>query len=117
VLFRPFSLVLEQRDAKTHGTTEAADADRLAARDLLSRFDAGLAEARAVAHAQAEVIRQETQAREKAIFEEAKTAVNARQGALRAALEKEAASARESLRSDARAMADEMVATVLGKKA
>lgn len=117
VLFRPFISVLDQRDDSTHGAVEAAEADRAAAGALRGRFDAGIAEAKAAAHRQAEIIRRETQAREAAIFEEAKADVSARLGALHAALERESASVRESLKLEARSLADAMVAAVLGKKA
>jgi len=116
LLFRPFVTVLDQREASTHGAVEAAEADRSAADALRKRFEAEIADAKTTAHEQAERIRRETRAREVAIFEEAKTEVGAHLGALRAALEREAASARESLSVEARGLADAMVAAVLGRK-
>ena len=117
VLFRPFVAVLDQRDHSTRGTVEAAEADRVAAEVLRGRFEAGIAEAKAAAHSQAEVIRRETQAREAAIFDEAKADASARLGELHTALERESASVRESLKHDARSLADAMVVAVLGTKA
>jgi F0F1-type ATP synthase membrane subunit b/b' len=116
VLFRPFVTVLDQRDASTHGAVETAEADRATASDLRDRFDAGLADAKVAAHKQAEVIRRETQTRETAVFEQAKADVSAHLGALHTALEREATSARESLRTEVQALADAMVSTVLGRK-
>ena len=116
LLFRPFVSVLDRRDDSTHGTVEAAEADRSAAVALRDRFEAGIADAKAAAHGQAEIIRRETQKREAAIFDEAKADVSARLGALHAALERESASVRESLKQEARSLADAMVVAVLGKK-
>lgn len=116
LLFRPFVSVLDQRDHSTHGTVEAAEADRSVAVALRERFEAGIADAKAAAHSQAEIIRRETQAREEAIFEEAKAEVSARLGVLHAALELESASVRESLKQEARSLASAMVAAVLGKQ-
>jgi len=116
LLFRPFVTVLDQRDANTHGAVEAADADRAAAGALRGRFDSAIADAKVAAHSQAELIRRETQAQEAAIFEATKADVATRLAGLRKTLEKESASARESLRTEARTLADAMVAAVLGRK-
>lgn len=115
ILFRPFSMVLDQRDASTHGAAAAAEVDREAAVVLRQRFDAGIEEAKAIAHSQADAIRRETQAREAEIFEQAKSDVNARLGELRTALEKESASARAALGAEARTLANAMIEAVLGK--
>jgi F-type H+-transporting ATPase subunit b len=117
LLFRPFISVLDRRDASTHGAAHAAEVDRSSADVLRKRIEAGIADAKAVAHSQAEGIRRETQVREAAIFEQAKAEVEKRLGALRAELERESTSARESLRVEARSLADAMVAAVLEKKA
>jgi F-type H+-transporting ATPase subunit b len=117
LLFRPFVAVLDQRDANTHGAVEEADADRASANALRDRFDFEIAEAKAAAHRQAETIRRETQAQEAAIFEQAKTEVGAHLDALRAELERQSSSARESLRAEAGNLANAMVAAVLARKA
>jgi F-type H+-transporting ATPase subunit b len=117
LLFRPFVAVLDQREASTRGVVDAAAADREAANALRERFDSSIADAKASAHAEAEAIRHETQAREAAIFDEAKADVATRLATLRAALEQESSSARESLRVESRTLADAMVAAVLGRKA
>jgi F0F1-type ATP synthase membrane subunit b/b' len=51
------------------------------------------------------------------MFDEAKEAVAVRLADQRAALQRESVAARESLRAEARALADAMVAAVLGRKA
>lgn len=115
ILFRPFSRVLDQRDASTRGASAAAEVDREAAAVLRQRFEAGIEEAKAMAHSQADTIRRETQAREAEIFEQAKADVNDRLAELRAALERESASARAALGAEARTLANAMVEAVLGK--
>jgi len=115
VLFRPFASVLEQRDASTHGAAATAEVDRGAAVVLRQRFEAGIEEAKATAHGQADMIRRETQRREAEIFEQSKADVNDRLAELRAALERESSSARQALGAEARNLADAMVAAVLGK--
>lgn len=117
LLFRPFAAVLDERDASTHGAVEEADADRAAADVLRARFDSEIAEAKAAAHSQAETIRRDTQSRETAIFEAVKADVAARVATLSATLERESSTARESLRAEARTLADAMVAAILGRKA
>jgi len=116
LLFRPFTDVLDRRNLSTRGVVDAAASDRAAANALRTEFESSIAEARAAAHAEAETIRRETQAREAAIFDEAKAMVAERHAKLRAALEQEASSTRASLRGEARTLADAMVAAVLGRK-
>lgn len=113
LLFRPFSEILDRREASTHGTAREAEGDRKAAAELRARIEAGIADAKAEAHAKAETIRKGSQAEEAAIFEEAKAQAAGRLAELRKALDQEVVAAREALSADARALADDMVVALL----
>ena len=116
LLFRPFSDVLDRREASTHGATQAADGDRRAAAELKSRIEASLTDAKLEAHGHAERIRRATQVDEKAIFDEAKSALAVLSSDARKALDAEIATARSSLSAGSRVVADQMVAAVLRRK-
>ncbi len=117
LLFKPYAEILKQRDARTVGTSRAADEDQHAVRELRARIDAEMATARGEAHQQAESIRKDARAEEAALYERAKASSTSRLAELRKSLDAERVAARTALGADAKALADAMTRAVLGGKA
>ena len=117
LLFKPYAQVLSQRDARTVGTSRAADEDQHVVRDLRARIDAEIATARGEAQRLAEAVRKEARTEETALYEQAKAAAAARLSQLGSALDAERAAASKVLVADAKTLAEQMTRVVLGEKA
>lgn len=117
VLFGPLDRVMKERRKLTEGARELADASLAAATRKADEYEAKLREARAAVYKQQEEIRKrwlEEQAQQVA---EARTRSESTVKAAREAISQDAAEARKSLQDTSAAVADRIVATVLGKRA
>jgi F-type H+-transporting ATPase subunit b len=117
VLFGPLERVMKKRRELTEGAREMAEASLAAAARKADEYEAKLRDARAVVYKQQEEIRKrwlEEQAQQVA---EARTRSESAVHTAREAITLDAAAARKSLQDSSAAMADEIVATVLGRRA
>jgi F-type H+-transporting ATPase subunit b len=116
LLFVPYGDVLEQRTARTEGASRDAADHRSEADELAARINEELKSARLLAGEEADRIRQRTRSEESEILEKAKWDATAQLTELRASIAAERDGARQSLESDARALAEEMVGVILGSR-
>jgi F-type H+-transporting ATPase subunit b len=114
LLFVPYAAVLAEREARTEGATQDAVGERAEAAELAKMIDAEMSAARSRAAEEAEKIRQRTRGQEAEIFDAAKSAATAKLDELRGQIRTQTDSARGSLAGDARALAEEMTAAILG---
>ena len=117
VLFGPLDRVLKERRKLTEGARELAEASLAAATRKADEYEAKLREARAAVYKQQEEIRKrwlEEQAQQVA---EARARSESAVKAAREAIALDADSARKSLQETSVAVADQIVATVLGRRA
>jgi F0F1-type ATP synthase membrane subunit b/b' len=114
LLFAPFAELLAERESRTGGAEEAAEESLAAAGRMKADIEAQVAEARVAALADAEKLRRTTRDEETAIFESAKSEATAELARLREGIGRERETAAQTLRSEAQALADRMVAAVLG---
>jgi len=117
VLFGPLDRVMKERRKLTEGARELAEASLAAATRKADEYEAKLREARAAVYKQQEEIRKrwlEEQAQQVA---EARTRSEATVKAAREAIAQDVAAARTSLQDTSATVADQIVATVLGKRA
>jgi len=117
VLFGPLDRVMKQRRELTEGAREKAEASLAAATRKAEEYEAKLRDARAAVYKQQEEIRKRW------LEEQAKHVADARERsesatkAAREALALDSAAARTLLQESSAAIADQIVATVLGKRA
>jgi F-type H+-transporting ATPase subunit b len=116
LLFVPYAAVLEEREARTEGASQDAVLEHAEADELAKKIDAELSATRTAAAEEAEKIRLRTRGEEAKIFDAAKTDASAKLDELRAQIDQGTESARSSLAADAKALAEEMTAAVLGGK-
>jgi F-type H+-transporting ATPase subunit b len=114
LLFAPFLEVLAERSARTIGDVEQAAATRAEVEALSARVDAELAKARAAASAEVEAVRARTREEAAQLFQAAQHDASARLSELREQVVAATRDARGTLAGDARALADAMVAAVIG---
>jgi F-type H+-transporting ATPase subunit b len=117
VLFGPLDRVMQKRRDLTEGARKTAEESLAAATRKADEYEAKLRDARSAVYRQQEEIRKgwlEQQAQQVA---EARTRTEATVKAAREAIAQEAAEARKSLQDSSAAVADRIVATVLGKRA
>jgi F-type H+-transporting ATPase subunit b len=117
VLFGPLDRVMKERRKLTEGARELAEASLSAATRKADEYEAKLREARAAVYKQQEEIRKrwlEEQAQQVA---EARTRSEATVKTAREAIAQDVVAARTSLQDTSAAVADQIVATVLGKRA
>ena len=117
VLFGPLDRVMKERRKLTEGARELAEASLAAATRKADEYEAKLREARAAVYKQQEEIRKrwlEEQAQQVA---EARTRSESTVKAAREAIAQDVAAARTSLQDTSATVADQIVATVLGKRA
>ena len=117
LLFKPYAEVLARRDERTLGASLAAETDQHEVRALRARIDESMRAARAEAQVQADAVRREARAEEAALYERAKSDAASRLAALSSVLDRECSAARAALKSDARALAEQMAHVVLDGKA
>jgi len=117
MLFGPLDRVLKQRRALTEGARETAEASLAAANRKAEEYEAKLRDARAAVYKQQEEIRKgwlDEQAKQVA---EARTRNEVAVKAARDGIAQDAAMARKSLQDTSAAVADQIVAMVLGRTA
>jgi len=117
VLFGPLDRVMEKRRELTEGARKLAEDSLAAATRKADEYEAKLRDARAVVYKQQEEIRKrwlEEQAQQVA---EARTRSESTVKAEREAIAQDVAGARTSLQDSSATVADQIVATVLGKRA
>jgi len=117
MLFGPLDRMLKQRRALTEGAREVAENSLAAATRKAEEYEAKLRDARAAVYKQQEEIRKrwlEEQAQQVA---EARDRSESAVKAAREALALDADAARKSLQETSKVMADQIVATVLGRRA
>jgi F-type H+-transporting ATPase subunit b len=114
LLFAPFMELLDERAARTAGDIAKAAASRSEVETLFARVDAELARARASANAEVEAVRAKTREEAAQMFAQAQNEAAARLAELREQVAAATRDARGKLAGEARAIADTMVAAVLG---
>jgi F-type H+-transporting ATPase subunit b len=117
MLFGPLNRVLKERGKLTEGARELAEASLAAAARKAEEYEAKLREARASVYKQQEEIRRrwlEEQAKQTA---EARSHSDSAVKTAREAIALDAAEARKSLQETSVAVADQIVAMVLGRRA
>jgi len=116
LLFAPFLEVLAERSARTIGDVEKAAASRAEIAALSARVDAELATARAEAKADVDDVKRRTRDEATQLFQEAQSDASSRLAELREQVVGATRDARSALASDARILADAMVAAVISGK-
>ena len=114
LLFVPFAELLAERESRTEGAEESAEESLAAAGRMKADIETQISEARVAALAEAEKLRRTTREDEAAIFESAKSEATAELAQLREGIARERENAAQTLRGEAQALADGMVAAVLG---
>jgi len=117
MLFGPLDRMLKQRRELTEGAREVAENSLAAATRKAEEYEAKLRDARAAVYKQQEEIRKrwlEEQAQQVA---EARASSESAVKAAREALALDADAARKSLQETSKTVADQIVATVLGRRA
>jgi len=114
-LFAPFLELLAEREARTVGDAERAAAERADAQQTAAKIDADLAQVRTKAMGEVEAVRRATREEEARLFSEAQAVATVRLAELRSALAADTAQARGALASEAAAIAQQMVASILGR--
>jgi F-type H+-transporting ATPase subunit b len=117
VLFGPLDRVLKQRRELTEGARKIAEESLAAATRKADEYEAKLRDARAVVYKQQEEIRKRWLDEQAQQVAEARTRSESAVKAAREAITQDAAEARKSLQETSAAVADQIVAMVLGRKA
>ena len=117
VLFGPLDRVMKERRKLTEGARELAEASLAAASRKADEYEAKLREARAAVYKQQEEIRKRWLDEQAQQVAEARALSESAVKAAREAIGQDAALARKSLQDTSAAVADQIVATVLGKRA
>ena len=116
VLFKPLDRVMEERRKLTAGARETAEASLAAATRKADEYEAKLRDARAAVYKQQEEIRKRWLDEQAQQVAEARSRSEVTVKAAREAIAQDAAAARKSLQDTSAAVADQIVATVLGKR-
>jgi F0F1-type ATP synthase membrane subunit b/b' len=116
ILFAPFLELLDERTARSIGDVEKAAGARAEVASMSARVDAELAKARAEANAEVDAVRKQTRDEAARLFDGAQQEASARLMELRKQVAAATEEARGALATDARAIADAMVAAVITNK-
>jgi F-type H+-transporting ATPase subunit b len=116
VLFKPLDRVMEERRKLTEGARETAQASLAAATRKADEYEAKLRDARAAVYKQQEEIRKRWLEEQAQQTTEARARSESAVKAAREAIAQDAAAARKSLQDTSATVADQIVATVLGKR-
>lgn len=117
VLFGPLDRVMKERRKLTEGARELAEASLAAATRKADEYEAKLRDARAAVYKQQEEIRKRWLDEQAVQVAEARTRSESTVKGAREAIAQDVAEARNSLQDTSAAIADRIVATVLGKRA
>lgn len=115
ILFKPIGQVLDQREALTEGATNEARAAAKRYETQLAEYESSIRQARGESYRKLEEERNRALEKRKQVIEEAKlqAATEVERGRLEIA--EQAAAARAALQAEARAIADRISRTVLGR--
>jgi len=114
-LFQPIMSLFEERERKTLGTQKEADSVKEKADSLIAQYEADIERERKDAAGEREKIRQEASESSRAMLEKAREEGQKAVDEIKARLEQELSSARESLRKDASELARQMALRLLGR--
>ena len=117
VLLRPLDRVMQKRRELTEGARKTAEDSLAAATRKADEYEAKLRDARAVVYKQQEDIRKRWLDEQAQQVAEARARSEAAVKTAREAIALDAAAARQSLQDTSAAIADQIVATILGKRA
>lgn len=117
VLFGPLDRVMQKRRELTEGARKTAEESLAAATRKADEYEAKLREARAAVYKQQEEIRKGWLDQQAQQVAEARARSEATVKAARETIAQDVAAARKSLQDSSAAVADQIVATVLGRKA
>jgi len=117
VLFGPLDRVMQKRRELTEGARKTAEDSLAAATRKADEYEAKLRDARAAVYKQQEEIRKRWLDQQAQQVADARARSESTVKAAREAMALDAAAARKSLQDTSAAVADQIVATVLGRKA
>jgi F-type H+-transporting ATPase subunit b len=117
VLFGPLDRVMEKRRELTEGARKTAEDSLAAATRKADEYEAKLRDARAAVYKQQEEIRKRWLDEQAQQIAQARARSESAVKTAREAIAQDAAAARKSLQDTSAAVADQIVATVLGKRA
>ena len=117
VLFGPLDRVMQKRRELTEGARKTAEDSLAAATRKADEYEAKLRDARAAVYKQQEEIRKRWLDQQAQQVADARARSESTVKAAREAMALDAAAARKSLQDTSEAVADQIVATVLGRKA
>ena len=117
VLFGPLDRVMQKRRELTEGARKTAEDSLAAATRKADEYEAKLRDARAAVYKQQEEIRKRWLDEQAQQLAEARSRSEATVKSAREAIAQDVAAARASLQDTSAAVADQIVATVLGKRA
>ena len=117
VLFGPLDRVMQKRRELTEGARKTAEDSLAAAARKADEYEAKLRDARAAVYKQQEEIRKRWLDEQAQHVADARARSESTVKAAREAMALDAAAARKSLQDTSAAVADQIVATVLGRKA
>ncbi|HEY2844013.1 MAG TPA: ATP synthase F0 subunit B [Bryobacteraceae bacterium] len=117
VLFGPLDRVMQKRRELTEGARKIAEESLAAAARKADEYEAKLRDARAVVYKEQEEMRKRWLEDQAGEVTQARTRMEASVKTAREALAGDAASARTSLQDASSTLADQITATVLGRKA
>ena len=117
VLFGPLDRIMQKRRELTEGARKIAEDSLAAAARKADEYEAKLRDARAVVYKQQEEIRKRWLDEQAEQVADARGRSESTVKAAREAIGQDAAAARQSLQDTSAAIADQIVATVLGKRA
>jgi F-type H+-transporting ATPase subunit b len=117
VLFKPLDRVMEERRKLTEGARKTAEESLAAATRKADEYEAKLRDARAAVYKQQEEIRKRWLDEQAQQVAEARSRSEATVKTAREAIAQDAAAARKSLQDTSTTVADQIVATILGRRA
>lgn len=117
VFFRPMEKVLQQRYDATEGARLAAETSLAKAAEKAAQYEAALTKARTEVYGEIETMRQALQEERAVLIRQARASADETVRQAKADLEAQAAVLRRQLESEADALADEIVYTVLSRRA
>lgn len=117
MLFGPLDRIMQRRRELTEGARKVAEDSLAAAARKADEYEAKLRDARAVVYKQQEEIRKRWLDEQAQQVADARGRSESTVKAAREAIAQDAAAARTSLQDTSAAIADQIVATVLGKRA
>ncbi len=117
VFFKPLEKVMEERHRQTDGARELARQALASADEKTAAFDKALQEARAQIHRDQEVLRQQWLSEQAEAIAKARADADARIKQAQAEIATETERAKEELEAGAAALADQILANLLGRRA